>query len=38
MVNGEKYNGDINRSFPSVNKRHFQSKALMNVLLFVSLG
>ena len=28
-------NGDINRSFPSVNKRHFQSKALMNALCFI---
>ena len=30
MVNGKKYKGDLNGSFPSVNKPHFQSKALTN--------
>ena len=35
MVNGEKYNGDINRSFPSVNKPHFQSRGIDELECFI---
>ena len=38
MVNGEKYNGDINRSFPSVNKPHFQSRGIDECFIVCQFG